>query len=268
MKTNIVYADLSEILFEGRNKSYGGYFLRKTANANLVKGLLTTVSACLLLFLMMRSSGPADEIFAIDNFAKTIEYREIVLPVTPKVEENTTPPSSPNDPPPAAPSSEFLTPDPVPDDQANNNTMNANDSIKNNPGTTEVPGGTGTGLGPENGTGPPTSPPLPPTEDNTIYGSANSLSSKPFATNMDEMRRCIQFPSELKRMGMGGKVMLKLLLDKEGKVEEIKVAQTTHPLFSEACKTCMTKLKFEPGKMGDLPVKVWVTIPFIFTAPN
>lgn len=45
----IPQADLLDILFDGRNKDYGAYDLRKTYNDRLRKSLTLTVSLCLLL---------------------------------------------------------------------------------------------------------------------------------------------------------------------------------------------------------------------------
>lgn len=42
-------ADILDILFEGRNKDYGAYDLRKTYNKRLTKALTATASICLLL---------------------------------------------------------------------------------------------------------------------------------------------------------------------------------------------------------------------------
>jgi protein TonB len=47
----ILSADILDILFEGKNKSYGAYELRKTYNKRLVKALLLTASIALLIFL-------------------------------------------------------------------------------------------------------------------------------------------------------------------------------------------------------------------------
>lgn len=44
-------ADLLDILFEGRNKEYGAYDLRRSYNRRLVRAVLTMLAICLLLFL-------------------------------------------------------------------------------------------------------------------------------------------------------------------------------------------------------------------------
>ena len=46
---DISRADILDILFEGRNKDYGAYDLRKTYNRRLTKALTATASICLLL---------------------------------------------------------------------------------------------------------------------------------------------------------------------------------------------------------------------------
>ena len=46
---DISRADVLDILFEGRNKDYGAYDLRKTYNRRLTKALAATASICLLL---------------------------------------------------------------------------------------------------------------------------------------------------------------------------------------------------------------------------
>jgi protein TonB len=47
----ILNADLLDIIFEGKNKSYGAYELRKTYNKRLTRALLITASLLLIIFL-------------------------------------------------------------------------------------------------------------------------------------------------------------------------------------------------------------------------
>ena len=47
----ILSADILDILFEGKNKQYGAYDLRKTYNKRLTKALLLTAAFALLIFL-------------------------------------------------------------------------------------------------------------------------------------------------------------------------------------------------------------------------
>ncbi len=47
----ILKADILDIIFEGRNKSYGAYDLRKTYNKRITYALIGTVAVCLLLIV-------------------------------------------------------------------------------------------------------------------------------------------------------------------------------------------------------------------------
>ncbi len=52
METNkILSADILDIIFEGRNKEYGAYELRKTYRQRITYALIVTLLLCLLLFL-------------------------------------------------------------------------------------------------------------------------------------------------------------------------------------------------------------------------
>ncbi|HLZ86252.1 MAG TPA: hypothetical protein VKQ52_03380, partial [Puia sp.] len=53
----IPQADLLDILFEGRNKDYGAYDLRKSYNSRLNRSILSTLAICLLLFIGYTVAG-------------------------------------------------------------------------------------------------------------------------------------------------------------------------------------------------------------------
>ncbi len=46
--TNILQADMLDILFDGRNKAYGAYELRRNYEQRMIKALMTTLLICLL----------------------------------------------------------------------------------------------------------------------------------------------------------------------------------------------------------------------------
>jgi protein TonB len=52
METNkILNADILDIIFDGKNKQYGAYELRKTYDSRLKKALLLTAGFALVIFL-------------------------------------------------------------------------------------------------------------------------------------------------------------------------------------------------------------------------
>lgn len=93
METNkIMHADILDILFEGRNKDYGAYDLRKTYNRRIVKSLLVTGAVILLLFIGYFVSGRGNGtkarayVIADDSLMNVKEEKVVVIPPAPKVE--------------------------------------------------------------------------------------------------------------------------------------------------------------------------------------
>jgi len=93
----ILSADFLDILFEGRNKAYGAYDLRKSYNKRLTKALLLTASFALLIFLgtvfanVFTKSGPS-KLDVLDTQLAEIK-KDVPPPVVP-------PPPPPKPPPP------------------------------------------------------------------------------------------------------------------------------------------------------------------------
>ena len=58
---NILKADILDIIFEGRNKEYGAYELRKTYNKRLYISLAVMAAICLFVFLSSTFGGSGDD---------------------------------------------------------------------------------------------------------------------------------------------------------------------------------------------------------------
>ena len=91
----ILSADFLDILFEGRNKEYGAYELRKTYNERIKYALIGTVVICALLLLgtfiaNTASKKKADIVVAdvvLDNVAKEEKKPELPPPPPPPKQE-------------------------------------------------------------------------------------------------------------------------------------------------------------------------------------
>lgn len=72
----------------------------------------------------------------------------------------------------------------------------------------------------------------------------------------------IKYPAEIE---MQGRVVVKFVVTKTGKVVEVEVVRGRHPLFdAEAVRVIKTLPDFIPGKMNGKPVNVWYTLPVSF----
>lgn len=95
METNkILSADLLDILFEGKNKQYGAYELRKTYNKRVTLALIITAGTLLLIFLGSFIAKSIEE-----STTKQLEVKDLTLEEVKKDE----PPPPPPPPPPKLP---------------------------------------------------------------------------------------------------------------------------------------------------------------------
>jgi protein TonB len=71
----ILHADMLDILFEGRNKDYGAYHLRKTYNKRitLALGITAGIAASLFIYFIVAQSFESDRIAAIESRELVIE---------------------------------------------------------------------------------------------------------------------------------------------------------------------------------------------------
>ena len=92
----ILSADILDIIFDGKNKSYGAYELRKTYNTRLTKALIFTGALLLLIFL--------GSIFAnIMSNSKDKSTLDVVDTQMAEVKKDEPPPPPPPPPPPTPP---------------------------------------------------------------------------------------------------------------------------------------------------------------------
>ena len=92
----ILSADILDIIFDGKNKSYGAYQLRKTYNKTLTKALLITLAVLLLVFI--------GSIFAnIINKNSAKETIDVLDTQMAEIKKDEPPPPPPPPPPPTPP---------------------------------------------------------------------------------------------------------------------------------------------------------------------
>ena len=88
----IMGADILDIIFDGRNKQYGAYDLRKTYNRRLTKALLVTATIALLVFL-----GSVFANIINKNHKDTFDVKDTQLA---EIKQPDAPPPPPPPPPP------------------------------------------------------------------------------------------------------------------------------------------------------------------------
>lgn len=71
------------------------------------------------------------------------------------------------------------------------------------------------------------------------------------------------YPELARKAGVEGMVVVKVLIDTNGDIEDVKIMKSI-PMLDDAALEAARMFKFTPGKQRDRLVKVWMQIPFKF----
>ena len=263
-----VYADLDEIVFEGRDKAYGAYELRKKYNRFLERAALIAF----LLFISLTTLPKAIEWTGLFDHEEVEEIEVIPVQLSdlaepPPLDEEEVPPPPPDLPPPVRAQIEFKVPTPKPDDEVKEEEtikeMDELEDAKADIGTADVEGSTdGYDFGDIDGKA---------VEDVVVNAEPEVgpsdfvlLEKEPSPVNLDDLKKLIGYPPMAKEAEIEGKVIIRVQVDKTGHYVKHIVIKDPHPILTKAVTDKINTLTFTPGIQSGKPIKVWVTIPFDF----
>jgi protein TonB len=258
MKLDILKNQWLDIVFEGRNKLYGAYELRKSNRKTSMRALIfgaivfsLAVSAPLIASLL--PSG-ADEDENLD-----VKITAVKLP--PKKQEEKKPDIPPPPPPPKVDQVKFVKPvvakaedvveEIVEVKEIKDKKIGA-ETIKGDPDavlTVDEPVGTGTTAVVE--------------EDNTVYNTAGIEQKPEFPGGMDKFYKFVgnnyQTPEE---DGLKGKVYVTFVVEKDGSLTDIKVLRDIgYGTGKEAVRVLNKCPKWIPGEQNGKKVRVLYSLP-------
>lgn len=261
-------AHILDILFEGRNKAYGAYELRKTYNRRVVKAIFAMVSVVGLLFLggVVSGFGKAKKLAPMDvgdvNLQVAVDkVKPVVIPpprVQPVVQVATI---------------KWMTTRIVPDEQVKPTEVPPENSAVN-----DLKIGTETKAGVETGdlVGPP-----------SASGSAGAFVDAPKKQEEDGrfipvekeadfpggiaawaryLNRNLQFPQEAINLEVEGTVMVQFVVDVDGSVSDVQAISGPEQggLRDEAIRVIEKSGKWIPALQNGRSVKAYRRQPIIF----
>jgi periplasmic protein TonB len=112
----ILNADILDLVFEGRNKEYGAYELRKTYNKRITRALLITAGVFLLIFLSAFLANTLEKDKSAEMEVKDVVLENIQEEEEPKPEPPPPPPPK-QEPPPKVEMTKFTPPEIVKDEE-------------------------------------------------------------------------------------------------------------------------------------------------------
>ena len=66
----------------------------------------------------------------------------------------------------------------------------------------------------------------------------------------------IPFPDSARAQGIGGKLLIEIVIGRNGRVESVKILRSPHSLFSAAARRTAMGWRFRPGTNKGVPVRV------------
>ncbi len=271
MSTSTIRPDLDELVFEHREKRYGAYVLRQLYPKNVSRAFI--IASLLVLFfiaLPLIKKLFEKEVEEINN-TNRLTYAELKDPPPIDKKEEIKPPPEELPPPPKRASIKFVVPETVKDEEPpkeEQKLANMDSLLKGNPGLVDQEGSNDVPVdfGVDDGKGdvPVEIKEEPKKEEEPDVNAFVAVEKEPAPVNLDVIKKNIGYPNQAKELGIQGKVIIRVLVNKEGKPTKHVVVRSPHTLLTDAVTSQLYNLQFTPGIQAGKPVPVWVNIPFDF----
>jgi len=69
------------------------------------------------------------------------------------------------------------------------------------------------------------------------------------------------YPAALRSQGVSGRVMVRFMVEPDGRVTHAYIVRSTHPGFDQPSLDAVRTLRFRPARIGRRPVRVWLEQP-------
>jgi len=266
-KLDILKLEWLDIVFVGRNKSYGAYELRKQNPKNTTKALIFTV----LLFVFAVSLPTL--LNKIKNFIpkapEKVKITEVTLRPPPPVDEIKKPPVVPPEPQkPRVDVKKFPPPIVKPDNQVVDKDPPTAEELKTaDPGQKDQKGNPDAEVHIDEPIG--NSDTKQVTEDSNEIFSAVEHSAE-FPGGIEKfyayLQKNVHYPAIARENNVQGKVFMTFVVEKDGSLTDVKVMRGIGSgCDEEATRVIKASPKWKPGEQNGRTVRQQYTVPISFT---
>lgn len=259
-KLNIYAREWCDIVFEGRNKKYGAYELRKNSNKLLIRSFIIVTGSVSLVFVVpsLVISPSRKEKIDVETIISKIKIEDTPIPDMPK-----TPVTA-----------EDFPQNPL-DNTGKDKKFDTEGGVKITPDGAQ----TSVGSAEENAAKADSAKQeeLEPLEklkeaeeeviENTPDEMAqfNNNSNDPFADFRAFIAKNLKYPEDASRMGIQGTVYVQFVIEKDGSMTHITIPRGIMPIIdTEVIRVVKIAPKWTPAKKKGKPVRVSYTIPIVF----
>ena len=256
----IAKASLNDIVFEGRNKAYGAYVLRRLYQRHVTRALIIATSVFLLLIAF-----PLISQFLKDRLPKEPKknLQENVLMDAPPLDDTKPPP-----PPPTLTTLKFTPPVVKKDEEVKKEEVPDQEELKEKTvATVTVQGNTNApDLTELSGTGDKV---VEEVVENKVYTYVEQMPELPTgggqAAIVGAIQKAVRYPPMALRNQVEGRIFASFTVNPQGDVTDVKVVKGLGSgLDEETIRAIKTLPKFRPGKQNGRAVSVSFTVPITY----
>jgi protein TonB len=263
-KLDILKQEWIDVVFNGRNKNYGAYELRRTNPKNTNKALLYGI----IFFVFVISLKTI--INKIEGFipkpVPKVKLTDVVLTPPPAEKKKIEPP--PVEPPkPKVDQVKFPPPIVKPDNEVKEEPPTVQELKVADPGQKDIKGDPNADIRIDEPVG--NSDQKAVTEDvNKVYDVVEVLPQFPGGQDKFNayLSKNIRYPAADRENNVQGKAVMTFVVEKDGSLTDIKTVRSpTQAMADEATRVLKSSPKWKPGIQNGRPVRAQYTIPISFT---
>lgn len=270
METNkILNADILDIIFDGRNKEYGAYELRKTYNKRLAIAMISLGALILLLFVGYVLAG----VIGNNNTKKEMVVQDVQLEDVKEEKKNEPPPPPPPKvEPPKVEMAKFTPPKIVPDEKVKEDEKPPEQEKLEDTkiGNVNQEGIKDEGLAApvDQGKGVVEAPKKDETDYDQTFTKVEIESTFPggMAAWARYLNKTLQYPEEATNNEIQGSVVVQFIVDKDGNVSNVEAISgpTDGGLREEAVRVIKRSGQWTPAVQNGRKVKSYKKQPIQF----
>jgi protein TonB len=268
---NLMKRSMDDIVFEGRNKSYGAFLLRRLYDKHMTRALIV---GCLLFLLGISSPQILRLVKGMlpEKPAEEFVMKEVFLAEPPPIDPNKPPPPPPPkvDPPPIKDQIKFVPPvvkkdEEVLEEEPPPPTI---EEIKDKEISTVTREGEEDGIDESLLEPTPAAPPvLEEAKEEEPFSYVEQMPS--FPDGQEAMYKFIydriKYPAIARENGISGQVIVQFVVSKDGEIQKAKVVRGIGGGCNEEALRVVNEMpKWKPGKHNGRPVPVTFTLPIKF----
>ncbi len=255
---NAVNPERVELVFEKRNKAYGGYVLRRKYTDRIVYALIIAIIGIGLLVIIPKLIS----VLSDSEFVKKETMTEAITLAEPPPIDKSAPPPPPVIPPPPVQQTIKFTPPKVVKDEEAQEPPPTQEEIK------DVQVSTVTVEGDKDIVDLPDENPVVGDEEGKIFTVVEEMPGFPGgeAKLFEYLQKNIKYPPVARENGIQGRVYVTFVVDKEGKIRDAKILRGIGGgCDEEALRVVRTMPQWKAGRQNGRSVQVQYNLPVNFT---